>query len=170
MNILSENELAPDFILPCETGEVMSIKDFKGKTVVLYFYPKDDTPGCTQQAKDFRDKIEEFIKLNAIVIGVSRDTIDRHEEFKKKYALPFSLISDEDGIALEEYGVWVEKNMYGKKYMGIERSTYLINREGKIKKIWRKVSVGGHVAEVLEAVRELEIESHMMMDKKLKGK
>lgn len=152
----SVNDLAPDFTLPCDDRGNVSLKDFKGKNIVLYFYPKDDTPGCTQESKDFRDKNPDFTKLNTIVLGISRDNIEKHKKFKKKYELPFSLISDEDAIAVNEYGVWVEKSMYGKKYMGIERATYLIGKDGKIKKIWRKVSVPGHVDEVLAAVKETE--------------
>lgn len=156
MNSLSVNEAAPDFILPCDTGDTMSLNDLKGKNVVLYFYPKDDTPGCTQESKDFRDRNAEFLKHDTVVLGVSRDNVDKHENFKKKYDLPFNLISDEDGVSLNEYGVWVEKSMYGKKYMGIERATYLIDKTGHIVKIWRKVSVDGHAEEVLAAVRELK--------------
>lgn len=155
MNILSINDPAPDFMLPCESGDSISLKKLKGKNVVLYFYPKDDTPGCTQESKDFRDKHEEFTKLNTTILGVSKDPIDKHEDFIKKYSLPFSLISDEDLIAIKDFNVWVEKSMYGKKYMGVERSTFLINKEGKIHKMWRKVSVGGHADEVLAATREL---------------
>ena len=156
MNVLSIGEEAPDFMLPNDSGDTMSLYDLKGKNVVLYFYPKDDTPGCTQEAKDFREHFADFKKLDTVILGMSKDSVDKHEEFKKKYDLPFNLISDEDTLMLNEYGVWVEKNMYGKKYMGVERSTFLIDKTSKIVKIWRKVSVGNHVKEVLEAVRELE--------------
>jgi len=159
MNILSVGDEAPDFILPDDKGDTVSLKDLKGKIVVLYFYPKDDTPGCTQEAKDFRDHHNEFVKQTSVVVGVSKDTIDKHEDFKRKYKLPFVLISDEDTIAAKEYGVWVEKNMYGKKYMGIERATFLIGGDRKIKQIWRKVKVVGHVKEVLEAVQMEAISS-----------
>lgn len=155
MHTLVVNEEAPDFILPCESGESISLKKLKGRNVILYFYPKDDTPGCTQESKDFRDRYEEFSNLNTVILGISKDPSDKHEDFIKKYHLPFSLISDEDLIAIKDYGTWKEKSMYGKKYMGIERSTFLINEEGKIHKIWRKVSVGGHAEEVLSAVREM---------------
>jgi thioredoxin-dependent peroxiredoxin len=155
MGILNVNDKAPDFSLPCESGENVALSQFKGKNVVLYFYPKDDTPGCTQESKDFRDKYPEFIEHNTVILGVSRDGVAKHDKFKKKYDLPFSLISDEDIVAINEYGVWVEKSMYGKKYMGIERSTYLINADGIISEIWRKVGVKGHVDEVLVAVKEL---------------
>jgi peroxiredoxin Q/BCP len=156
MSDLSVNSSAPDFMLPCDSGDAISLKDFKGKNIVLYFYPKDDTPGCTQESKDFRDRHAEFTKLNTVVLGVSRDTIDKHENFKKKYDLPFNLVSDEDAVSIKDYGVWVEKSMCGKKYMGIERATYLINRAGQIVKIWRKVRVDGHAEEVLAVVRELK--------------
>lgn len=156
MATLNINDKSPDFILPCDTGDSMSLNDLKGKNIVLYFYPKDDTPGCTQESKDFRDKHAEFARLNTVVLGISRDNIESHEAFKKKYDLPFHLISDEDALALKDYGVWTQKNMFGKKYMGIERSTFLIEKEGKISKIWRKVNVEGHVDEVLDSVRALE--------------
>jgi len=155
MNILAIGDRAPDFILPCDSGDTMSLKDFKGKNLVLYFYPKDDTPGCTQEAKDFRDSFKEFVTLHTAILGVSKDNVDKHEDFKKKYDLPFNLISDEDVLAAKDYGVWVEKSMYGKKYMGIERATFLIDKKGMINQIWRKVKVGGHVDEVLAAVQKI---------------
>jgi peroxiredoxin Q/BCP len=155
MEILKIGDEAPNFILPDDKGENVFLNELKGKIAVLYFYPKDDTPGCTQEAKDFRDMNGDFIKNDALVIGLSKDTVNKHEKFKKKYNLPFSLISDEDNVAAQAYGVWVEKNMYGKKYMGIERSTFLVGKDGKIKRIWRKVKVLGHAKEVLgEVVRE----------------
>jgi thioredoxin-dependent peroxiredoxin len=153
MNTLSIGDMAPDFILPDDKGETVCLNDLRGNIVVLYFYPKDDTPGCTKESRDFSDKYTSFKKYNAVVLGVSRDTIEKHEDFKNKYQLPFQLISDEDSISATAYGVLVEKNMFGKKYMGIERSTFLIGRDGRIKKIWRKVSVAGHIAEVLDAVK-----------------
>ena len=156
MNIIAAGEKAPDFILPSDNGDSMSLRDFKGKNIVLYFYPKDDTPGCTQEACDFRDSFTEFVKLNTIVLGISKDNVDKHEDFKKKYELPFNLISDEDVTAAKDYGVWVEKSMYGKKYMGTERATFLIDKKGKIHQSWRKVKVIGHVDKVLEAVKELQ--------------
>ncbi len=155
MSHLNIADQAPNFILPNDAGDSISLRDLKGKNVVLFFYPKDDTPGCTQEAKDFRDKFLDFVKLNTVVLGFSRDSIDRHEDFKKKYELPFNLISDEDALAVNDYGVWVEKSMYGKKYMGIERATFLIDKQGRINKIWHKVKVAGHVDEVLAAVWEL---------------
>lgn len=144
---------APDFSVPTETGEILSLSALKGKQVVLYFYPKDDTPGCTIEAKDFRDHIEDFKSANTVVIGVSKDSVKSHEKFVEKLCLPFSLASDEHSTMCEDYGVWVEKNMYGKKYMGIERTTFLIDAKGIISAIWRKVKVEGHVVEVLETAR-----------------
>lgn len=142
---------APDFSLPSDGGKTISLSALKGKNVVLYFYPKDDTPGCTVEAKDFRDTIKDFEKLNTVILGVSKDSVDSHDAFKKKYCLPFALISA-DGDMCEAYGVWKEKSMYGKTYMGIERTTFLIDKTGKIANLWRKVKVDGHVAEVLAAI------------------
>jgi peroxiredoxin Q/BCP len=133
----------------------LSLKDLKGSAVVLYFYPKDDTPGCTKEACAFRDTLPRFKKMNAKVFGVSKDDLKSHEKFASKYELPFTLISDEDGSICESFGVWGEKSMYGKKYMGIERATYLIDKDGIIRQIWRKVSVDGHAEEVLDAVKKL---------------
>ena len=126
----------------------------KGKKVVLYFYPKDDTSGCTQESCDFRDNLAAFSRSGAAVIGISRDPVASHDKFKKKHALNFPLASDEDGKVCEKYGVWAEKSMYGKKYMGIERSTFLIDENGKISQVWRKVKVAGHAEEVLRAIRD----------------
>ncbi|MDB5491481.1 MAG: Thiol peroxidase, Bcp-type [Micavibrio sp.] len=149
---LKEGSKAPDFTLPASGGETISLKDFKGKKVVLYFYPKDDTPGCTTQACTFNDNLPKFKKMKAVILGVSKDSVKKHDKFAEKFGLTFPLLSDEVGTMLEKYGVWVEKSMYGKKYMGIDRSTFLINEDGKIGKIWRKVKVPGHVEEVMEAV------------------
>ena len=146
---------APDFTLPADGGGKVSLKDLRGKTVVLYFYPKDDTPGCTTEACAFRDSLPDFSKVKAAIIGVSRDGTASHEKFKKKFKLPFPLASDEDGKVCEAYGVWVEKSMYGRKYMGIERATFLIDEKGVVRAIWRKVKVGGHAEEVLAAVKGL---------------
>ena len=123
--------------------------------MVLYFYPKDDTPGCTTEACGFRDAQPDFGKLKAQVIGVSKDSVARHDKFKAKYELPFPLVSDEDGKICEKYGTWIEKSLYGRKYMGIDRATFLIDKEGKVVKVWRKVKVAGHVAEVEEALKAL---------------
>lgn len=151
---LETGDKAPDFSVPTETGEIVSLSALKGMQVVLYFYPKDDTPGCTIEAKDFRDHIEDFKSANTVVVGVSKDSVKSHEKFVEKLCLPFSLASDEHSTMCEDYGVWVEKNMYGKKYMGIERTTFLIDTKGVIKALWRKVKVEGHVAEVLATAQE----------------
>jgi peroxiredoxin Q/BCP len=152
---LAVGDKAPNFSMPTDGGGEASLSALKGKKLVLYFYPKDDTPGCTIEAKDFRDHIEEFKKAGAVVIGVSKDSPDSHEAFKKKFCLPFPLASDTDGKVCEAYGVWVEKSMYGKTYMGIERATFLIDGSGTLRNIWRKVKVDSHVKEVLEAVQAL---------------
>ncbi len=146
---------APDFTLPTDGGGTISLSALKGKPVVLYFYPKDDTSGCTAEACQFRDMHPDFTGAEAVVIGVSKDSVASHDKFKKKYELTFPLAADTEGTVCDAYGVWVEKSMYGKKYMGIERATYLIDRDGKIAKIWRKVKVPGHGAEVLKAVKAL---------------
>jgi peroxiredoxin Q/BCP len=146
---------APDFAMATDGGGKVSLKSLKGKRIVLYFYPKDDTPGCTTEACAFRDSLPDFSKVKAAIIGVSRDGTASHEKFKKKFKLPFPLASDEDGKVCEAYGVWVEKSMYGRKYMGIERATFLIDEKGVVRAIWRKVKVGGHAEEVLAAVKGL---------------
>ena len=144
---------APEFTLQGSSKESISLKDLKGKTVVLYFYPKDDTPGCTREACDFRDSLKKFTSKKAIVLGVSPDTLKAHDKFIDKFELPFELLSDPDHAVAEKYGVWVEKSMYGRKYMGIERSTFVIDPEGKLKAAFRKVKVDGHVDDVLAAVK-----------------
>ncbi len=147
---------APDFTLKNENGETVSLEDFSGKKyVVLYFYPKDMTPGCTTQACDFRDAEKDFSELGAIILGVSADSEKQHSKFISKHGLPFSLLVDEDHKVSEAYGVWVEKKMYGKEFMGIERSTFLIDPTGTVVKEWRKVKVKDHIQEVLETVKEL---------------
>lgn len=148
-------ESAPDFKLPADGGGEVSLSSFKGRPVVLYFYPKDDTTGCTKEAIGFRDALPEFDKAGAAVIGVSKDSVARHDRFKAKHDLNFPLVSDEAGELCEAYGTWVEKSMYGRKYMGIERATFLIGPDGKIRNVWRKVKVPGHVDEVLSAVKAL---------------
>lgn len=152
---VNEGDKAPNFSLPTDGGGSVSLKDLKGKAVVLYFYPKDSTPGCTKEACSFRDLMPDFSKVDAEIVGVSKDSVKRHDNFKAKYELPFQLASDEDGDVCERYGVWVEKSMYGKKFMGIERATFLIDAKGKVRKVWRKVKVSGHVEEVLEAAKAL---------------
>jgi peroxiredoxin Q/BCP len=146
---------APDFDLPTDGGANASLKALAGKTVVLYFYPKDDTSGCTSEAKGFSDAKAEFDKAGAIVIGVSKDTVASHAKFRAKYDLTITLASDVEGHVVEAYGAWVEKSMYGRKYMGIDRSTFLIDGDGVLKGVWRKVKVPGHVQDVLKAVQDL---------------
>lgn len=152
---LNPGDAAPEFTLPATDGETLSLTDLKGKTVVLYFYPKDDTSGCTKEAQAFNGLRDAFAAEAAVIIGVSPDPIKSHEKFKTKYELGFPLVSDEEKGMLEAYGVWVEKSMYGRKYMGVERSTFLIDKGGKIARIWSKVKVPGHAEEVLEAVKAL---------------
>jgi thioredoxin-dependent peroxiredoxin len=147
---------APSFTLPADGGGKVSLKDLKGKTVVLYFYPKDDTSGCTAEACAFRDALPDFSKVKAEIIGISRDPVKSHDKFKAKYDLPFPLASDEDGKVCEAYGTWVEKSMYGRKYMGIERSTFLVDGKGVIRNVWRKVKVPGHADAVLKAAQALK--------------
>jgi len=150
---LAQGDTAPDFTLPTDGGGEISLAALSGKTVILYFYPKDDTSGCTKEACGFRDQLPDFSGADAVVIGVSKDSVASHDKFKAKYDLPFALASDKDSDVCERYGTWVEKSMYGKKYMGIERATFVIDKAGKIARIWRKVSVTGHVEEVLAAVK-----------------
>ena len=149
-------ELAPLFLLKSDEGTKIDLADLKGKNVVLYFYPKDDTPGCTIEAQDFTKKIAEFEKLNCVVLGVSKDGVTSHCRFVEKYNLAFNLLADEGGEVCKAYDVLKQKSMFGKKYLGIDRSTFLIDRLGKIANIWRSVSVNGHVEEVLAALSELE--------------
>jgi thioredoxin-dependent peroxiredoxin len=146
---------APNFTAPTDGGGKIALSKLKGQNVILYFYPKDDTSGCTAQACGFRDSLPRFGKVDGIVVGVSRDSVASHDKFKAKYDLPFTLVSDEDGEICKAYGTWVQKSMYGRKYMGIERSTFLIDKAGKIRGAWRKVKVPGHVEEVLKAVKAL---------------
>ena len=147
---------APDFALPADGGGEVRLRDaLKKQAVALYFYPKDDTPGCTVEAKDFAALHKDFAAAGVAVYGISRDGVKSHDAFKAKYFLPFPLLSDEDGAICEAYGVWVEKNMYGKKYMGIERSTFLIGKDGNIARIWNKVKVDGHAQQVLDAAMRL---------------
>lgn len=140
---------APDFTLPDDTGKNTALSQYKGKKVILYFYPKDMTSGCTQEACDFRDGFPKFKTGEAVILGVSKDSVAKYKKFKEKYNLPFQLLSDENGYVCEAYGVWKEKSMYGRKYIGIERSTFIIDEKGMIKKIYRKVKVKEHVEEVL---------------------
>ncbi len=153
---LAIGDLVPNFTLPSDNNGNISLEAFRGKNVVLYFYPKDDTPGCTIEAKDFSCTNDEFKKLNTIVIGISKDDLKRHEKFRSKYSLEHILVSDENVEVCELFNCWVEKSMYGKKYMGIARRTFLIDKNGILQKIWPDVKIPGHVDEVLSAVRAME--------------
>jgi peroxiredoxin Q/BCP len=150
---LNEGDSAPAFTLESDSGEKVSLKDFKGKKVVLYFYPKDMTPGCTQEACDFRDSFARIKKSDGIVLGVSKDSVASHQKFKAKHELPFALLSDIEGEVCGAYGVWQEKSLYGKKFMGIVRSTFVIDERGKIVRAFSKVKVKGHVDEVLAVLK-----------------
>jgi len=144
-----------DIKLPATSNQELKISDFKGKNIVLYFYPKDSTPGCTREGQDFRDNMAKFKRASTVILGVSRDSIKAHENFKEKQAFPFDLLSDKEEKLCAQFDVIKEKNMYGKKVMGVERSTFLIDKEGVLQREWRKVKVDGHVDEVLTAVKEL---------------
>jgi peroxiredoxin Q/BCP len=151
--MVQNGDPAPDFELPADDGTTLRLSALKGRPVVLYFYPKDDTPGCTMEAQNFSELKPAFLAAGAEVIGISPDSVKSHDKFKCKHGLALRLVSDEDKLAANAYGVWGEKSMYGKKYMGIERSTFLIGRSGRIVQSWRKVSVKGHAGEVLAAVK-----------------
>ncbi len=155
MGKISTGRKVPDFSLPATGDQTLSLSDFRGKNVVVYFYPKDSTPGCTLEGQDFRDEINKFRRRKTAVLGISRDTIKSHENFKAKQGFPFELLSDANEKVCRLFDVIKEKNMYGKKVMGVERSTFLIDAKGVLRREWRKVKVKGHVAEVLEAIREL---------------
>jgi len=144
---------APDFVLATDGGGKLRLKELRGKKVVLYFYPKDLTSGCTIEACAFSDRMPELAKAGMTVIGVSRDSVATHDKFKSKYGLPFTLAADSEGKVCEAYGTWIEKSMYGRKYMGVDRATFLIDEKGIVRTIWRKVKVPGHVEEVLKAAR-----------------
>lgn len=148
-----ENLQAPNFTLQNENGEQVCLQDYQGKNVILYFYPKDLTPGCTTQACDFRDRYEDFSDLNAIILGVSLDNAAKHTKFIEKHGLPFSLLVDHDHKVAQSYGVWTLKKNFGKEYMGIERSTFLINKQGIVEKEWRKVRVKNHIEDVLNYLK-----------------
>ena len=154
MSELKPGQKAPDFTVSTDAGKKVKISDFKGKKIVLYFYPKDDTPGCTKEACAFRDGISEIRKRGAVVLGVSPDSVESHKKFRDKYELNFPLLADTDKKIVEAYGVWKEKSMYGKKYMGVERTTFVIDEAGKISHIFRKVKVEQHYDEVQEALKE----------------
>jgi peroxiredoxin Q/BCP len=152
---VEEGKKAPDFSAATDGGKKLKLSDLRGKPVVLYFYPKDDTSGCTAEACGFRDASPDYSGAGSVVIGISKDSVASHDKFKKKHELPFILASDAGSDVCEKYGVWVEKSMYGRKYMGIERCTFLIDQQGIVRGVWHKVRVPGHVAEVLKAARAL---------------
>ncbi len=147
---IKPGDTAPDFTLATDSGGEIVLSDLRGNKVILYFYPKDLTPGCTKESCDFRDALPDFKRIDAAIIGISRDSVDRHDRFKAKYELNFPLAADEEGAVCKAYGVWVEKSMCGRKYMGIERSTFLIDGEGVVRQLWRKVKVKGHAQDVLQ--------------------
>lgn len=155
MSTLSIGSKAPNFSVQNSAGKTVSLSDFKGKIVILYFYPRDNTPGCTQQAQDFTTHHQKFVTENAIVLGISRDSVACHQKFKEKYHMPFELLSDPEEVVCQAYGVMKDKNMYGKKVRGIERSTFVIDGAGVIQKIWRKVKVSGHIEEVICFVKTM---------------
>lgn len=148
-------EQAPDFTLPSSTGESVHLADLRGKQVVLYFYPKDDTPGCTTEACGFRDAWQEMEAAGIVVFGISRDSIKSHQKFADKYGLPFTLLSDEDGAVAQQYGVWVEKSMYGNTYMSMARTTFYIRPDGKIGHVWEQVKPEGHAQKVLDYLQKV---------------
>ncbi len=152
--ILKEGETAPDFSLPSSLGKNISLKDYRGKKIILYFYPKDDTPGCTKEACSFRDDLKKFEKQNTVILGVSPDDLDSHQKFIDKFNLPFPLLADTDTEVSKAYGVYKLKNMYGKEFWGIERTTFVIDEKGKIEKIFPKVKVDGHSEEILQLLKE----------------
>jgi peroxiredoxin Q/BCP len=151
------NKIAPSFNLPCDDETNIDLSELRGKNVVLYFYPKDDTPGCTIEAQDFSANIEAFKKLDTVVLGASKDSVKKHVKFIEKYNLQFNLISDEEKTLCESYEVLKEKSMFGKKYIGIDRSTFIIDKKGNLAKIYRSVKINGHVQEVLDFIKELEM-------------
>jgi thioredoxin-dependent peroxiredoxin len=155
MTPVTLGDIAPDFDLAAAGGGRVTLSDFAGKSVVLYFYPKDDTPGCTKESQAFSEAAAAFAAVQTVVVGVSKDSVASHDKFKAKYGLNLHLASDPDGTVIEAYGAWVEKSMYGRTYMGIDRSTFLIAPDGRLASIWRKVKVPGHVDQVLKAASDL---------------
>jgi peroxiredoxin Q/BCP len=150
--MLTEGTLAPDFTLPTDTGEPLTLSSLRGRWVVLYAYPKDDTSGCTTQACEFRDLFPRFDATRAVILGISPDSVKSHQKFKAKYQLPFTLLADEEKVALQAYGLWKEKSMYGRKYMGVERTTFVVDPEGRIARVFEKVKPAGHAALVMAAL------------------
>jgi len=153
--MVSEGKSAPAFTLDTDSGETLSLKDLKGRPVVLYFYPKDDTPGCTVEACEFRDAFPRFKGTKAVILGISPDSVKSHQKFKAKFDLPFTLLADEDHAIAEKYGVWQKKSMYGRTYMGIARTTFVIDKDGKVAKVFEKVKPKGHAEEVEQAIDAL---------------
>jgi peroxiredoxin Q/BCP len=145
---IAEGQLAPDFTLPTDSGESLTLSSLRGQWVVLYAYPRDDTSGCTTEACEFRDLFPRFTKSKAVILGISPDSVKSHQKFKAKYELPFTLVSDEEKVALQAYDIWKEKSMYGRKYMGVERTTFVIDPTGRVAKVFEKVKPAGHAAEV----------------------
>ncbi|MFK7839606.1 MAG: thioredoxin-dependent thiol peroxidase [Bdellovibrionales bacterium] len=154
MSELTIGDSAPDFTLPANGDTEISLSSLRGQKVIVYFYPKDDTPGCTKQACGFSEALSNFNTLNTQIIGISKDSVKKHDKFVEKYNLKFPLASDEETTTCEDYGVWKEKNMYGKTYMGIERSTFIVDEDGKIEAVWHKVKVPGHIEAVQEALQD----------------
>ncbi|MGA7326025.1 MAG: thioredoxin-dependent thiol peroxidase [Rhodomicrobium sp.] len=152
--MINEGDTAPDFVLPDAEGKIVKLSSFKGRYKIVYFYPKDDTSGCTKEAQSFTELKPEFDKLNTEIMGISPDQVKSHAKFRDKYGLQVTLLADENKEAINAYGVWAEKKMYGKSYMGVERSTFLIGPDGKVLKAWRGVKVPGHTEEVLEVLKE----------------
>jgi peroxiredoxin Q/BCP len=150
--MLKIGDKAPDFTAVADSGEKVSLKALRGKTVVLYFYPKDDTPGCTKEACGFRDSLKKFERKNVVILGISVDSVASHQKFKKKYSLPFTLLSDDSKSIVAAYGVWKERSLYGRKYLGTERTTFVIDEQGRIQHIFAKVKVDGHIEEILKEV------------------
>jgi peroxiredoxin Q/BCP len=147
---LKVGDKAPDFALPSDQGQTISLQSLRGKNVILYFYPKDDTPGCTREACDFRDSLTQFESSNTVILGVSKDTMAKHQKFKQKFQLPFTLLTDENADVCEAYGVIDKKSLFGKTFLGIQRSTFLIDENGILRAIWRKVKVNGHIQQILD--------------------
>ncbi len=155
-SVIEAGSTAPSFTAPTNDGGSLSLDSLRGRAVVLYFYPRDDTPGCTREAQEFTEALPAFAAAGVEIVGVSKDSAAKHDRFRAKYGLPFTLVSDAESDICERYGVWVEKKNYGKTYMGIERATFLIDAEGTVARVWRKVKVAGHVEKVLEAARTLD--------------
>lgn len=153
--MLAVGDTAPDFTLPTDSGEELTLSSLRGRPVVIYFYPKDDTPGCTTESCEFRDLMPRFDASNATILGISPDSVKSHQKFKTKFELPFTLIADTENVACQAYDVWKEKSMYGKQYMGVDRTTFVIDKDGKLSHIFGKVKPAGHAAEVMEAVASL---------------